>query len=929
MSHRAYYSGIAIDVTREHFRITALDVCGRRIVVGCSDGMIRVYEDRSQPNGKVDFKSTTISRVFTKKTIDQVKVFPLQGIMVSLAEGVVRVHMFPSLEIREVFDKAKGTLSFISNECFDKRSQNDELQVCMALKRRVQFYRWSPREYSFAFLRELSLAETPRLMEWAGTHSICVAFKRDYKMVDTVTGELQQIFPQGRKGPPQICRMEASDEMLLVKNNQGICVDLNGKPTRTEPIEWKDPPSAILFRRPYILTATPAMVDVRNVENRMLVQTLVLRNGSMLASTLLAERMVVCASPTVVMQLTPVSPVNQVEELVSNNHFEAALQLIEEDLDGKWRGLRDEHRLKVQTQYAYHLYDQRDFDGALQLFQQTKTNPKQVLALFPQIVPQGQCRKVEHPVHHFKLVERKEEFLKATGALIPYLEHLRNRLSMDPKYARSARNSLSSNPRRSYSKGSGQEMTLPALIDMALLLVLLETDSDDGKYNAALNFIEQDTHCDYQLTEELLTRRGKFKELVAFFEKRDQHEDALELLKRLGSSSVVTTTDPTLRGPDGTIRYLKKLTPDREYQELVIKYAEWVVKDYPAKGLEIFTPDPKGEVNNAAERGTEIPPRLVLKLLKNWCGPEIVVAYLEKYLRNTKNTNSMLHNELIYLYLELIRKTQAVDAPQKATRRTGRVGDIKDEKTRAATELSEQVKVLRAKLISFLKASRYYKPEIMLARFPETELLEERAVVLSRLKEHIEALAIYVWDLKQEDKAKEYCAMHYNPKDSRDRDVYLYLMEVLINPTEVTGRDVGEARVDSAINLLAEFYPKIDTSRAVELLPDDLLVQDMFPILKAILSNNKTRTRRNQVMKSLYRSENLRIRSEYVKTRKKFVRIDNLTKCSHCERRIGNAPFLRYPPKKLTVTRDDEEEAIIHYACAEGYAAMLQARTKL
>jgi hypothetical protein len=43
---------------------------------------------------------------------------------------------------------------------------------------------------------------------------------------------------------------------------------------------------------------------------------------------------------------------------------------------------------------------------------------------------------------------------------------------------------------------------------------------------------------------------------------------------------------------------------------------------------------------------------------------------------------------------------------------------------------------LRRKLIDFLRRSLHYAPEKMLSKFPREELLEERAVLLSRIHQH-------------------------------------------------------------------------------------------------------------------------------------------------------------------------------------------------
>jgi len=957
MSHEAYYSTCAIDVSRESFHITSLQACGRRIILGCSDGLIRVFEDRAQPNDKADYKPTFSSESFTRKSVDQLEVFPLEGIMLSLSDQILRLHSFPSLEVRQEFDtKSRGCLSFVTNHTTSKKGPTSSFMLCLSLKRRIHVYEWSDSQFAFGFRKEINLPETPRKMGWASGMSIACSFYREYKILDCKTEKLTTIFPFGKRHAV-ICRMESTNEVLLTKNNHGICVDQYGKPTRTEPIEWSEPPNFVLYCRPYVIAATSKAVDVRFVSNRLPVQVINFNKATMVATTFLGEKMVVAANAEQVLQMTPVSPNDQLEELVAKCNFETALLLIEEDLnDVKWRENRATLRRKVRTQYGYHLYNQREFETALQLFQATETNPRQVLALFPQMLPKGQCKNVTHPVDHIVGIEKREDLFKAVGALIAYLEHLRNRFKINPSYFKSTSTSSATahtNTGRLSSSSSQQEMPLNTLVDTALVFVFLEIDNPNQPSRALLTFLSQETACDLAVTEEILTTRGRFRELVAFYKTREMHESALKLLKKVGHDDKKNkkkhkkkqpkeTAQLSLHGPNPTIEYLIELAPYREYQDLVITYAEWVVKEYPLEGLRIFTGDPRenggdgdgdhgvddgGDAKNGTttkeHKRSTIPARLVLKLLKSWCGPSIVVMYLEKYLKNTNNTMAALHNELVFLYLDLIQKARISGlGGNKAGPSSSSSSSSSSLSSSSSSSSLMDRKMLRSKLHAFLSMSKHYKPELMLGRFPENELLEERAVVLSRLKDHREALAIYVWDLNDLEKAHRYCMEHYDYHRAHDKDVFLHLLHVLLRPECVeTGRlkkaDAAppKPKLEEAMKILMLDHKRINVPKAMDLLPDDLSITKVFPILKAVLSHNKARSRRNQVTKSLHRIDNLTVRSEWIRTRSQQVRIDNITKCHHCSRRIGNAAFIRYPGLK------NKRPVVVHYVCSESFQA--------
>ena len=58
--------------------------------------------------------------------------------------------------------------------------------------------------------------------------------------------------------------------------------------------------------------------------------------------------------------------------------------------------------------------------------------------------------------------------------------------------------------------------------------------------------------------------------------------------------------------------------------------------------------------------------------------------------------------------------------------------------------------------------SIHYTPEDMLTRFPKDSLFEERALLLSKIHQHDQALDIYVWKLDDVATARKYCETHYD-----------------------------------------------------------------------------------------------------------------------------------------------------------------------
>jgi len=79
-----------------------------------------------------------------------------------------------------------------------------------------------------------------------------------------------------------------------------------------------------------------------------------------------------------------------------------------------------------------------------------------------------------------------------------------------------------------------------------------------------------------------------------------------------------------------------------------------------------------------------------------------------------------------------------------------------------------------------LDESQYYSPDRVLQDFPTTVLLEERALILGRLKMHEKVLAIYIQVLGDVMKARTYAEANYE----QDKDVFNKLLAIILKPMQ-------------------------------------------------------------------------------------------------------------------------------------------------
>jgi len=208
--------------------------------------------------------------------------------------------------------------------------------------------------------------------------------------------------------------------------------------------------------------------------------------------------------------------------------------------------------------------------------------------------------------------------------------------------------------------------------------------------------------------------------------------------------------------------------------------------------------------------------------------------------------------------------------------------------------------VTRKKLLLFLEKSKYYVPEKMLSKFSSEELYEERALLLSRIGEHEQALKIYANKLKDYQMAEAYCAKHYNADVEGARDVYLSLLRVYLKPED----GAKGIMLQPALELLDKYYAKMDTAKAMELLPLDTSISKLFALFTAILRENTKTRRNNQIVKNLLKAENFQVREQQIRAKSRVIKIPEDKMCPYCNKKLGSSAFVCNP-----------NGVVMHYAC--------------
>jgi Vam6/Vps39-like protein vacuolar protein sorting-associated protein 39 len=361
-----------------------------------------------------------------------------------------------------------------------------------------------------------------------------------------------------------------------------------------------------------------------------------------------------------------------------------------------------------------------------------------------------------------------------------------------------------------------------------------------------------------------LKENKKLTELIIFYQQKELHRTALNLLK-----SISKDESTPLFGIKPTIDYLKKIKD----KNLILEFAKWVIFENPKEGLDIFIREKDENIEfeyseilsfieeMTKDSGVEPSESILLK-----------ISFLEKIVENS--TNSDVHNYLILFYSQFL-KFENLNANVKKT--------------------------TQEKLKKFLMESKHYNPGKLLSTFLGKEgMWEERAILLSRVNSHSQALEIYVYRLKKLNLAEKYCEDHYNENDDQSKDVFLTLLDMILNPPSSTQQSSNDSEfrensLRDSIRILEKYSDKIDPLKVLELLPNHIPLKSLNSYYSLVFRNQNQKRREIQILKNLTKIENLQIKEENVKETSKYVLIKPNKICPICHKNIGTRVFHWYP----------------------------------
>jgi len=820
------------------------------------------------------------SKFFAKKSIAQLSAVPEYSILVSLCDGVVSVHdldpavtSFPCIcSVLRTRGASAFTLNILRTTTLTGET-GVAVRMAVAVKRKLQFYYWKNRKFHDLFT-DISLPDTPHSLAWS-RGSVCVGLRGEYCLVrvgggssgDAGQEQLCELFPTGRNQEACVTLLD-EERFALQKDEQTTFIDLDGN-MKLYAVAWSEPPTQLTYDVPYLVATLPSgVVEVRTEEPRLSIQTIELPKVQHVASGDTRGGLVYAASTTNIWCLTMVPVAQQVPQLLRDKQFELAVTLSgigDDPLDDKAKRVQ-----QIQTLYAFDLFCTHKFKESMDVFFQLDIDTSHVVGLFPDLLPQEFLNRLIYPDTVPSLQGRELE--NATLALVEHLTRVRHRLNGAAACSRA----LSPTPMSEGSPVIKSKRQMLQILDTTLLKCYLRTNSS---LVAPLLRLKEN-NCHLEETERALRKGQKLSELVIFYNTRGLHRKALTLLREHGEK-----VESPLSGRTRTIHYLQNLGPDNF--DLICEFAAWVLAADEHEGLAIFTED-TAEVE-------ALPRAKVLDYLAR-TRRALIIPYLKHVINEWKEENAVFHNALALEYKDYVLATM-----------------VNGEDLPSGTVYTATAEEARSELRIFLLSSSHYDAQLVLRQFPlDAGLDEERAALLGSLGRDREALAIYLFGLRDVDAAVEYCERHYKP----DSDVFSVCLGLLMRaPNAQTLRTLGlpldatpPGDQELALRLLEDHGPRIDLLAAVEALPDDTPMNGAAGHFAAArLSDLMSQRHRQQVHRGLLRAEHLHAQEERVLLESRRARLSETCLCPACHKRFKGAAAI--------VAKPDGQ--LVHLACYE------------
>lgn len=909
---------------------------GDKLLLGLSTGALQVYTVENPFGPSPQATLSKVYKTFSSRPIEKLALLKDAGCLIVLAEGIVSVFDLETYSLDEKLIKTKGATTFAITS--GVRNLDDGVPVMIsrllvACKSRLVCYEW--RDAEFTEYKELHLHDRIKTITFVNHDKAVCGLASDYCVVDVPTSTISSIVLPGshdtsyavlgmsyigmggRHPTPHSVKLP-NNTALLVRDTTSQCIDTTGQLLDKPVIPWAVAPEALGFSYPFLFCILPKLIEIRNPDTFNLLQTVNIPG-------------VRCMNDG---KLAYISTSTQVYRLLCTDFKELVGVLADQDtqlseaislltlIDPAFIENKESLLRELQIRKAVQMFKRKEYMRSMLLFSDISAPPKTVIDLFPS-----------------QISGTAEDLIEATGRLFPDPSSQsstplrRSSISSQTTRTLGGASSVGTPPlRHSASENSSTEPepndgTLQPTPwtngDLALAIrSLLNYLADTRRKISSLSVSEKpvmfqgvelakdiygdlgdaatlvDTtlfkcyiirspallgpllrihnHCDSHIVRTVLSKAGKWRELIDFYFAKQLHKDALDLLYSLGTTEQASAS--FLEGPEPTVRYLQRL--NNEHLPLIFEFATWPISVKEEYGADIFLED--------STESESLDRKKVLSYLEAE-SPSLTIQYLEHLIHEKDDGSTLFHTALAIAYVKVLAQSK---------------------------ESSTSNEIFN-KLTSLLKAKpSYYRIERVLSSLPKkTEshlLLEVKAILCGQRGQHKEALEIYTFQIGDSLKARTYCSELYDRDVKVGRAALHALMGLYLTPPHRN----QQQRLDLALDLLSSQGSRMSVVEIINTLPNSTSIHDLAVFLTSQIRTLKKSWNAAELDTSLRKVHLVKTQEALLDKQQRSVTITNLKTCRVCFKRLGHSVISVFP-----------NGTAIHYGCARAYQQMLDEET--
>ncbi|XP_060043593.1 transforming growth factor-beta receptor-associated protein 1 isoform X2 [Erinaceus europaeus] len=776
---------------QERVHIECVECCGQNLYVGTHDGCIYHFllEERTLPVGTATFTATKQLHRYlgARKPVSELRAASALHRLLMLSDSCITLADMLSLEPVPSGARIKGALAFTLNE----NPVSDDpfcVEVCIISAKRRTLQVFLVYEDRVQILREVSTSEQALAVAVDGPF-LCLALTTQYIILNYLTGIAQDLFPYcSEEKHPIVKRIGRQEFLLAGPGGLGMFATVAGISQRA-PVHWSENVIGAAICFPYVIALDNEFITVHSMLDQQQKQTLPFKEGHILQDF---EGRVIVATSKGVYILVPLPLEKQIQDLLASHRVEEALVLAK----GARRNIPKEKfqvmYRRILQQAGFIQFAQLQFLEAKELFRSGQLDVRELISLYPFLLPTSSSFTRSHPpLHEYADLNQltqgdQEKMGKCKRFLMSYLNEVRS---------------------TEVANGYKED------IDTALLKLYAEANHD-----SLLDLLVTENFCLLTDSAAWLEKHKKYFALGLLYHYNNQDAAAVQLWVNIVNGDVQDSTRSDL------YEYIVDFLTYSLDQELVWKYADWVLQKSEEVGVQVFTKRPVEE-----QQQKSFNPNDIITCLKKY--PKALVKYLEHLVTEQKLQKEEYHTHLAVLYLDQVLQQQRLGASSKNT------------------EASET----QAKLRHLLQESDLYRVHFLLDRTQGAGLLMESAILHGKLEQHEEALHILVHELGDFSAAEDYCLWRSEGRGPAYRQQLFHTLLGLYLGASPSAQELSVAAVDLLNHHAAEF----DAAQVLQLLPGTWSVQLLCPFLMGALRDNIHTRRTTQVAVGLARSENL------------------------------------------------------------------------